>query len=90
MVYQARTAAGLTQAALAERVGSTQSVISAIENGSQQPTIATSDESHAPSIARNLLDDLNRMIDLVELRSQLTAAWVRSLEDVTQTIAERP
>lgn len=41
MVYQARTAAGLTQTALAERVGSKQSVISAIENGSQQPTITT-------------------------------------------------
>ena len=41
MVYQARAAAGLTQAALAERIGSKQSVISAIENGSQQPTLST-------------------------------------------------
>ncbi len=45
---------------------------------------------HEPVITRNLLDDLNRMIDLVELRSQPTATWVRALEDVTQTIAERP
>ena len=45
---------------------------------------------HEPVITRNLLDDLNRLIDLVELRSQSTATWVRALEDVTQTIAERP
>ncbi|TIH29829.1 helix-turn-helix domain-containing protein [Subtercola vilae] len=41
MVYQARSDAGLTQAVLAERVGTKQSVISAIENGSQMPTIPT-------------------------------------------------
>ena len=41
IVYQARSAAGLTQAALAERVGTKQSVISAIENGAQMPTIPT-------------------------------------------------
>lgn len=45
---------------------------------------------HEPVITRNLLDDLNRMIDLVELRSQPTAVWVRALEDVTHTLAERP
>lgn len=39
MVYNARTAAGLTQTVLAERIGTRQSVISAIENGAQVPTI---------------------------------------------------
>ncbi|PQZ53532.1 MULTISPECIES: helix-turn-helix transcriptional regulator [unclassified Microbacterium] len=38
LVYTARTGAGLTQAALAARIGSKQSVISAIENGAQIPT----------------------------------------------------
>lgn len=38
LVYEARTSAGLTQAALAARIGSQQSVISAIENGAQVPT----------------------------------------------------
>lgn len=38
IVYTARTSAGLTQAALAARIGSKQSVISAIENGAQIPT----------------------------------------------------
>ncbi|MWV48554.1 helix-turn-helix domain-containing protein [Rathayibacter sp. VKM Ac-2803] len=38
LVYDARTSAGLTQTALAERMGTRQSVISAIENGAQVPT----------------------------------------------------
>lgn len=38
LVYAARTGAGLTQASLAARIGSQQSVISAIENGAQIPT----------------------------------------------------
>lgn len=39
LVYNARTAAGLTQTALAARIGTRQSVISAIESGAQIPTI---------------------------------------------------
>lgn len=38
LVRTARTRAGLTQAALAARIGSNQSVISAIETGAQIPT----------------------------------------------------
>jgi hypothetical protein len=45
---------------------------------------------HEPVIARNLLDDLNQMIDLIELRCKPTSLWVTALEDVTQTLAERP
>lgn len=41
LVHQARVEAGLTQTALAARVGTKQSVISAIENGAQMPTIHT-------------------------------------------------
>ena len=36
-----RTAAGLSQAALAERVGTSQATISAYENGTKQPSVAT-------------------------------------------------
>lgn len=39
-VYNARTAAGLSQAQLARRMGTTQSVISQIEGGGQTPTVA--------------------------------------------------
>jgi ribosome-binding protein aMBF1 (putative translation factor) len=37
LVYDARTAAGLSQAELARRAGTRQAVISAIENGAQAP-----------------------------------------------------
>lgn len=37
LVYNARTAAGMSQTELAERAGTRQNVISAIENGAQAP-----------------------------------------------------
>ncbi|WP_028707496.1 helix-turn-helix domain-containing protein [Propionicicella superfundia] len=40
LVYASRTAAGLTQTELARRMGTTQSVISAIENGGQVPSVS--------------------------------------------------
>ncbi len=45
---------------------------------------------HEPVFTRNLSDDLTRMVDLIGLRSAPTATWVRAMEDVTSTIAERP
>src|SRR5215212_7107330 len=38
---EARTTAGISQAALAERVGTSQATISAYENGTKQPSVAT-------------------------------------------------
>lgn len=40
IVYAARTRAGLTQTELAQRMGTKQSVISAIESGGQVPSFA--------------------------------------------------
>lgn len=40
LIYDAREAAGLTQAQLAERAGTSQAVISALENGARTPTLA--------------------------------------------------
>jgi len=45
---------------------------------------------HEPVFARDLPDLLNRTLDLIELRSRSTADWVRAMEDVSSTIAERP
>ena len=45
---------------------------------------------HEPILSRNLLDDLNRMLDLVELRSRPTATWVRAMEEATVILSERP
>ena len=41
LVYAARTRAGLTQAELARRMGTQQSVISAVENGGRVPSVST-------------------------------------------------
>jgi hypothetical protein len=41
LVYAARTRAGLTQTELAGRMGTQQSVISAVENGGQAPSVST-------------------------------------------------
>lgn len=45
---------------------------------------------HEPVFTRNLLDDLTRTLDLIELRNRSTSDWVRAMEDVTAIIAERP
>jgi len=58
LVYAARTRAGLTQTELARRMGTQQSVISAVENGGQVPSVST-----LWRIARAL--DLRLTIDMV-------------------------
>lgn len=58
LVYAARTRAGLTQTELARRMGTRQSVISAVENGGQVPSVST-----LWRIARAL--DLRLTIDMV-------------------------
>ena len=41
LVYRLRTEAGLTQAELAERMGTTQSAVARMEDGGTRPTLAT-------------------------------------------------
>lgn len=43
MLREARLAAGLTQAELAHRVGSTQPMVAAYESGSREPSLASLD-----------------------------------------------
>jgi hypothetical protein len=45
---------------------------------------------HEPVFTRNLLADLTRTVDLIELRSRGTSDWVRAMEDVTSIVHERP
>lgn len=45
---------------------------------------------HEPIFTRNLADDLARMLDLIELRSDATAQWVRAMEEVSTILTERP
>lgn len=56
MIYDARTAAGLTQARLAELVGTTQSVISRIEDADY--------EGHSLSMLQRVAEALHRRIDI--------------------------
>ncbi|WP_196812316.1 hypothetical protein [Nocardia sp. CNY236] len=45
---------------------------------------------HEPILARNLGEDLNRIIELIELRSKPAGVWVRAMEDVSTLLIERP
>ena len=56
MIYDARTAAGLSQAKLAELVGTTQSVISRLEDADY--------EGHSLSMLQRVAEVLHRRIDI--------------------------
>lgn len=45
---------------------------------------------HEPVISRNLASDLARMLELVELRSTETSAWLASLEEASTGLGARP
>jgi hypothetical protein len=45
---------------------------------------------HEPIIRRDHAGDFRRMIELVQMRSEPTAAWVRAMEDVSSIRAQRP
>jgi ribosome-binding protein aMBF1 (putative translation factor) len=56
MIYEARTAAGLTQAALARRVGTTQSVISRLEDADY--------EGHSLTMLQRIAEALHVRLEL--------------------------
>lgn len=45
---------------------------------------------HEPIFVRNLSGDLDRMLELIELRSAPTGKWVREMEDATVILSEHP
>jgi hypothetical protein len=45
---------------------------------------------HEPIFTRNLTGDLQRIVDLIELRCKLTAAWMMSNQLASEIIARRP
>lgn len=45
---------------------------------------------HEPIFTRNLGDDLMRILELVELRCDMTADWVFAMEEVGTILTERP
>jgi ribosome-binding protein aMBF1 (putative translation factor) len=56
MIYEGRTAAGLSQAQLAERVGTTQSVISRLEDADY--------EGHSLTTLQRIAEALNRQLEV--------------------------
>ena len=45
---------------------------------------------HESIFTRNHTDDVNRMLELIQMRSADTAAWVSAMQDASAVIAERP
>ena len=45
---------------------------------------------HEPIFTRNLTGDLQKIVDLVELRCKVTASWSLSNRQATELIARRP
>jgi hypothetical protein len=45
---------------------------------------------HEPIFRRSLPDDLQSIVDLIELRCKVTAAWMMSNQHATEIIAQRP
>ncbi|MFD3464722.1 hypothetical protein ACFWVM_33820 [Nocardia fluminea] len=83
--HQIRTllpnASGMTSKQLRQRVYDDLEVIRKLRN-----RIA----HHEPIFARNLGDDLMRILELIELRSTATIDWVLAMEDASAILAERP
>lgn len=76
----ARMAAGLTQAQLAERTGTSQATISAYENGSKQPSVATL--SRLLAAAGSRLTVVPAMQPVREPSSRQLKRTARALADV--------
>ncbi len=85
---QARHQAGLTQAALAERAGTSQATVSAYESGRKQPSIATLDRLLAAAGARLTVENGRRPV-VVPSRAQRERAG-RALVDVLALAAALP
>jgi transcriptional regulator with XRE-family HTH domain len=87
LVYNTRHTAGLTQVELARRVGTTQTAISAIENGERLPTVATlSRVAHA--LGRDLKVEMPMAESIMELEGLFQATRQVTLEDMEQSIAQ--
>jgi hypothetical protein len=61
-LHAARTRAGFSQAALAERAGTSQATVSAYESGAKQPSVATFSRLLAATGARLTVEDARRPV----------------------------
>lgn len=83
MVRGARRAAGLTQQQLAERLGTTQSVISRWERGHDEPRLSTLAEIARATGRRLHVELVDDGVDRTQIRQQLALTPTERLASVT-------
>ncbi len=88
LIRQARTSAGLTQADLAARAGTSQATVSAYEKGSKQPSVATLARLLAATGQRLATRDTGQVV-VTPRREQLERSG-RDLLQVLLLAAELP
>lgn len=82
MLRSVRSAAGLTQRALAQRLGTTQSVVSAWENGREEVRLSNLDRAVRACGQRLVITVEPDDVDRAQLRQQLTLTPVERLASV--------
>jgi transcriptional regulator with XRE-family HTH domain len=78
-IHQARASAGLSQAALASRAGTSQATLSAYENGRKQPSIETLDRLLAATGSR---------LTIVSGRQPVVRPSKAQIEKVSRTLSD--
>ena len=82
LIRDARTEAGLTQAALAERLGTTQSVVSRWERGGDEPRLSTLTRILRACGRRLVLSTVADDVDRAQIRQQLAMSPAQRLASV--------
>jgi transcriptional regulator with XRE-family HTH domain len=80
LLGRARRRAGLTQAALATRAGTSQATVSAYESGRKQPSVATMERLLAATGSRLAIEPIERPV--VQVSEAELAARGRTLREV--------
>jgi transcriptional regulator with XRE-family HTH domain len=83
LIRAARAQAGLTQAALAERLGTTQSVVSRWERGGDEPRLSTLARVLRACGLRLVLSTEADDVDRAQIRQQLAMSPAERLASVT-------
>jgi transcriptional regulator with XRE-family HTH domain len=89
LICEARTDAGLTQAALAERLGTTQSVVSRWERGGDEPRLSTLARILRACGRRLVLSAEVDDVDRAQIRQQLAMTPVQRLASVANVSRTR-
>ena len=84
LLKEARRQAGLTQAALAERLGTTQSAVSRWERGREEPRLSTlAGVLDACGVRAQLSFEIDDGVDRAQIRQRLAMTPAQRLAEVT-------